>query len=187
MLGRQLGVFKGGGAAAVEGHAQGHQEDEQGAAGGVEDELGGGVLAPLAAPDGQQQIHRNQLQFPGQEEQQHVLDRENRDLAPIHGQQQEIEQLGFEAHRPCGQARQGGDKAGEQDQRHREPVSTDGPSQAQLRKPGDGLAQLQASDGGVVAADVGPHRDQEGDQGNAKGVPAHRFAVTRIRDQGDEQ
>jgi hypothetical protein len=79
-------------AAAVEGHGQAGQQDEQRAAGGVEDELGGGVLTLLAAPDGQQQIHRHQLQLPGQEEQQHVLHGEHGDLAAIHGQQQEIEQ-----------------------------------------------------------------------------------------------
>ena len=52
VFGRKSGVLKAGGAAAEEAHGQSGQEDEQGAASGVENEFCGGVLAFLAAPDG---------------------------------------------------------------------------------------------------------------------------------------
>ena len=56
-----------------EGQGQSAQQDQQGGCGRVKDELGGRVLPLLAAPDGNQQIDRHQLQFPGEEEQQEIL------------------------------------------------------------------------------------------------------------------
>ena len=181
VLGHQGRVFEGGCPTAVEGHGQAHDQDEQGAACRVEDELGGGVLALFAAPDGQQQVHRQQFQLPGQEEQQHVLHGEHGDLAAIHGQQQEIEELRLEGHRPGGQGGQGGDETGEQDQGHRDAVCPNRPGQAQVWQPLPALHHLQPLHGGVVAVEVTPHRDQEGDQGHAQGKPAHLLAIALVR------
>ena len=133
VLRRQGGVLKAGGSSAKEAHGQGRQQDEQGTAGCVEDEFGGGVLALLATPDRQEQIHRDQFQFPGQEEQQHVLHGEHGDLAAIHRQEQEIEQAWLEAHRPGRQAGQAGNEAGQQDQRHRQPIGSNGPGETKVR------------------------------------------------------
>ena len=142
VFGSQFGIFKAGGAAAGKGHGQGHQQDEQGAAGRIEDEFGGCVLAFFSAPDGQQQVHRQQFQLPCQEEQQHVLHGEYGDLAAVHGQQQEIKQPWFHRHGPGRQGRQGGDETGEQDQRHGEAIGPHRPAQAQLRQPGHPLVEL---------------------------------------------
>ena len=187
VFGCKSGVLKTGGAAAEEAHGQGGQQDEQGAAGGVEDEFGCGVLAFLAAPDGQQQIHRDQFQLPGQEEQQHVLHGEHSDLAAVHGQQQEIKQPRFETHRPCRQAGQAGDEAGEQDQRHREPVGSHRPGEAKIRQPAHPFGQLQTTQAGVIAGEVGRNGDQEGDQRHDQGVPAHLFALAFVWNQRNQQ
>ena len=156
-LGHQVAVLKAR-VAAVEGHRQARQEDEQRAASGVEDEFGGGVLAFFAAPNRQQEIDRNQLQLPGQEEEQHVLDSEDGDLAAIHGQQQEIEQPRLKAHRPGRQDGEGCDEAREQDQRHGDAVGAHRPGQPQFGEPAHPLDQLQIRVAGVVARQVPAHR-----------------------------
>ena len=180
-------VFKAGGAAAVKAHGQGRQQDEHRATGGVEDELGGGVLAFLGAPDRQQQVDRQQLQLPGQEEQQHVLHGEHGDLAAIHRQDQEIKEPRLEGDRPGRQHRQGGDEAGQQDQGHRQAVGPHGPGQPQIGQPLHPLHQLQTRHRGVVAVEVAACGQQEGDQGNAQGIPADLFAVPLVGDEGDQQ
>ena len=187
VFGRKNGVLKAGGAAAEEAHGQSGQQDEQGTAGGVEDEFGGGVLAFLAAPDGQQQIHRDQFQLPGQEEQQHVLHGEDGDLAAVHGQQQEIKQARLETHRPCRQAGQGCDEAGEQNQRHRQPIGSHRPCEPQIGKPAHPFRQLQAAQAGVIAREVRRNGDQEGDQRHDQGVPAHLLAIAFVRNEGNQQ
>ena len=186
-LGHQGGILKRGNSPAVEGHGQPRQQDEQGASCGVKDELGGGVLALFATPDRQQQIDGQQFQFPGQEEQQHVLHGEDGDLAAIHGQEQEEEELGFEGDRPGRQHRQRGDEAGEKDQGHRDAIGAHRPGQADIGQPLHPLHQLQARVARVVAVEVPAHRQQEGDQGHAQGVPAHLFALALIREEGDQQ
>ena len=180
-LGHQVAVLKAGGP-AVEGHGQARQEDEQRTASGVKDELGGGVLAFFPAPDRQEQIDRQQLQLPGQEEQQHVLDSEDGDLAAIHRQQQEIEQPGLEAHGPGRQHGQGRNEAGQQDQRHGDPVGSNRPGEPHLREPADPLHQLQIRVAGVVPRQIRPNGDQKGDQGHAQGKPADLFAIPLVRD-----
>ena len=56
-----------------EGQCQAADQDQQRGQGRVKDEFGGGVLAVLSAPDGNQQVDGNQFQLPGQEEEQEVL------------------------------------------------------------------------------------------------------------------
>ena len=187
LLGCQGCVFEAGSAAAEKAHGKSREQDEQRAACGVEDELGGGVLTFLAAPDGQKQIDGNQLQLPGQEEQQHVLDGEDSDLAAIHGQEQKIEQTRLEGHRPGRQTGERGDEAGEQDQWHGKAISAHRPGESEIRKPVHPFGELQTADARVVAVEICSHRDQEGDQGDAQRVPAHLLAISGIRDERDQQ
>jgi hypothetical protein len=149
--------------------------------------LGGRILTFLAAPDGEQQVNRNQFQFPGQEEQEHVLNGEHRDLATVHGQQQKVEELGFEAHRPGGETGQGRDEAGEQDQGHRQAVGSNRPGQTELRQPGDVLPELEARVGGVVLVEIRADGEQEGGERHAKGEPPHLFTLALIGDKGNEK
>ncbi len=141
----------------------------------------------LAAPDRQQQVHRDQLELPGEEEQKHVLHGKHGDLAAIHRQQEEIKQLWFEAHWPGRQHRQGRDEAGQEDQRHRDTVGTHRPLQPQIRQPAHLLHQLEIRIAGVIAGEIRPHREQEGAEGNAQREPAHLLAVTLIRHEGDAE
>ena len=85
-----VSIGKAGGTVPLEAHGQPRHQDEQRAACGVEDELGGGVLPFLAPPDGQQQVDGNQLQLPGQEEEQHVLHGKHGHLATAHGQHEHM-------------------------------------------------------------------------------------------------
>ena len=163
VLGHQGREFKGGGAAPVEGHGQGRQQDENRAPGRIENEFCCRVLALFGSPDRQQQVNRQQLQLPGQEEEQHVLHGKHGDLAAIHGQDQEIKEPWFEGHRPGGQHGEGGDEAGEQDQGHGQAIGAHGPGQPQVRQPGHPFHQLQAFHRRVVAIEVAAHRQQEGD------------------------
>ena len=48
-------------------------QDQQRCKRRVENEFGGCVLAVLTSPDGDQEVNRHQLQFPGQEEEQEIL------------------------------------------------------------------------------------------------------------------
>ena len=76
----------------VEGQGETAHQDQQRGGGGIEDELGGRVLALLAAPDGDQQVNGHQFQLPGQEEEQEVVGEEHQPLGRgLHQHQGEIE------------------------------------------------------------------------------------------------
>ena len=132
-FGGNVSIGKAGGAVPLEAHGHPHHQDEQGTARGVEDEFGGCILPFLAPPDGQQQIDGNQLQLPGQKEEQHVLHGKHRHLAAAHGQHEHVKEPRLEGDGPGRQDGQAGDERGEQDEGHGEPVGAHGPTQPQFR------------------------------------------------------
>ena len=70
--GRQLGEIQGE-LVSGEGEGQAADQDQQRCKRCVEDEFRGRVLPVLPSPDGDQEVNRDQLEFPGQEEQQEIL------------------------------------------------------------------------------------------------------------------
>ena len=85
---------------AVKRHCQGSQQNKQRPPSCVENKLRCRVLALFASPNREQKVYRNQLQFPHQEKQQHILDGKHCDLTAIHCQYQEVKQLGLQSHWP---------------------------------------------------------------------------------------
>ena len=69
---RDLGDAEGQRLGAEPGDQEDADQHERRAGDGVQDELEGGVLAPGAAPDADDQEHRDQLELPEQEEQEQV-------------------------------------------------------------------------------------------------------------------
>ena len=186
------------GEGAIEGQSQAAEQDQQGGCGGVQDELGGRVLTLLAAPDRNQEIDRDKLQFPGQEEQQEILREKHQGLGRGLDQQQREVEPGLLLNIPTGRHGEQRDQSGEHHQRSRQPIGGEGPLQANDRDPGEALHQLEARNRTVIvlAVDVKHQAQvrQQGDQGDSSGKlgvgavsrEEHHQRSDRDRQQGDQ-
>ncbi|CAI8160193.1 MAG: Uncharacterised protein [Synechococcus sp. CC9902] len=141
-------------------------QDQQRGQGGVKDELGGCVLAVLAAPDGDQQIHRHQFQFPGQEEEQEILGEEDQALSRGLNQQQSEVEAGFSLDRPARCDGEKGDQTAEHHQRCRESVDAQGPFQTDGGDPADPFHELETGDRRLEFGGEHHHHQNQVDQQN---------------------
>ena len=128
---------------ARKGQGQAADQDQQRGEGGVEDEFGGGVLAVLTTPDGDQQVHRHQLELPGQEEQQKVLGQEHHALGGGLNQKQGEIQPRFALNRPARRNGEEGHQSAEDHQGSGEAVGSEGPLQSDGGEPADPFNQLK--------------------------------------------
>ena len=129
----------------------------------------------LATPDGNQQIDRDQLQFPGQEEQQEILGEKDQALGGGLQQHQAEIQPGFALNVPAGGHRKQGDQSREHNQGGRQAVCCQRPFQAEGRNPADPLHKLQATLAAIeMPAEGHQHQHQVGQedgQGKGAGTP----------------
>ena len=109
--------------ALVDAQPQDGQQHQDGAGHGVQEELDGGVDAARSAPDADQEVHRDEREFPEDVEQEQVLRQE--DAHHAHFQQQEEEHEILDAlfdRRPGGQDGDGGQEGGQQHQQDAQAV-----------------------------------------------------------------
>ena len=136
---------------------------------GKEEELHGGVHAVLVAPDGDEEVHRDQHQFPGEVEQEEIDSEKHAGDAGQDPQQVEVEEPdGFGDFGPGSQHRDDAKEEREQQQQQAQAVESQVKADAELRNPSPvGLLEpgTQAS---VGIADPQRQRqdeiDQHGDQ-----------------------
>ena len=139
----------------------------------VEEELDRGVEPPRAAPDPDQEVHRDQHHLPEHVEQEHVERAEDTEHPGLEQEQEHV----VAAHaladgRPRGQDRDRAEQRREQDQERRDPVDAEQVLDADRGDPGRSLDELEV---GGAAVEPGPKRqaDEEAQEPESVRHPAH--------------
>ena len=102
---------------------QDRQQHQDRAGHGVQEELDGGVDAPRSAPDADQEVHRDEREFPEDVEQEQVLRQEDADHAHFEQQEEDHEILDALLDRcPGGEDGDGGEEGGQQHQQDAQAV-----------------------------------------------------------------
>ena len=151
-----------------------HRRQHQDAAErGVEDELDRGVDAPLAAPDADDQEHRDQHRFPEHVEQEQVLRQEgaqHRELDEEHHRVEQLHALRDRAERAGHHQR--AEERGERHQQHVQAVEADVVVHAPVADPRHAGLELQARHR-TVEPGVQPGRQHQLQQHHAEREAAH--------------
>jgi hypothetical protein len=101
-----------------------HQH-QRGAGDGVEQELDGRILFPPAPPDGDEHVHRHQLDLPEQEEEDEIQRREHAEHTRLQQQQPDEVLLRPQRDAPGDEHREEGEEGGQHHQRQADPVRPD--------------------------------------------------------------
>jgi hypothetical protein len=165
--GGQLGL--GGGAGqldqverpAVEVDADQRDQQGDGADQRVEEELDGRVLTARAAPDADQEVHRQQADLEEGVELEQVQRHEHADQQRLQQQHQRQVPPTHARVGPPGQHGQRGDEGGQQQHRQRQPVDADAVVDVERGDPEVILHQLHGAAVRVGGADVGVEADQQ--------------------------
>ena len=119
-LGDQVGHREG---ALIDAQPQDGQQHQDGTGHRVQEELDGGIDAARSAPDADQEVHRDEREFPEDVEQEQVLRQE--DAHHAHFQQQEEDHEILDAlfdRRPGGEDGDRGQEGGQQNQQDAQPI-----------------------------------------------------------------
>ena len=156
---RELGLHQHGdiGAAGDRPHGEQGQQHEHRAGQGVEEELEGGIDPARAAPDADDEVHRDQHTFEEDVEDHEIQRAEHADHHGFQHQEGEHEfaHPGLDAF-PAGEDAERGERGGEQDEEDGNPVHAHFIGDADRRQPVDALDKLEAGAGGVE-----PHPEQQ--------------------------
>ncbi len=109
---------------------------------GVDEELDGGVDASLAAPDPDDEVHRDQDRLEEHEEDEEVEREEDTDHPGLQQQRVDDELLAFRLDRGRGSKRNRHQKSGEHHHRHGNAIDSQGPADPPGLIPGDVLGEL---------------------------------------------
>ena len=135
------------------GEAEDGQQHQDAGGHRIQDELDGGVDAPLVAPDADQEVHRHQHRVPEDVEEEQIERDEDADHRALEQQQEDAERPGLLAHRlPRAEQRERRQEAGEDDEQQADAVDADGILDAERRDPGVALDELEVAGAGVEAA-----------------------------------
>ncbi len=159
------------------GHGQDRRQHQDRAQQRVEEELVGGVDAALAAPDPDDQEHRDQLAFEEQVEDDQVERAEDADHQRLeHQERDHVLEHAVLDRRPAGRDAERQEEGGQQDEQDREAV--DPHAVAEAGEPGLVLDHLEA---GLVRIEIRDHHDREREGGHRRDQrdPA-RGAVQRL-------
>ena len=153
----------------------------------VEEELDGRVELPRAAPDPDEEVHRDQHHFPEHVEQEEVERHEDAEHSRLEQQQEDVVLLDALGDRLPG--RQDGDEAeqrGHQDQQQADAVEAEVVLDADARDPLVALPELELRPGGVER-EPKRQRDQEPDKRRAVREPADPVLVGLLDEEQDEE
>ncbi len=140
----------------------------------VEEELHGGVDAPVAPPAADEQVHRHQHRLEEEEEQQQVERHERAEHRRLQGQHGPHVEADVLLHPPRGEDRHGEQEGGEEHHPDTDPVDAHDVVDAQALQQGHTFHQL---DGPVARIEAAQH-EQRGDEGHQCG--AHRDGTSRL-------
>ena len=153
----------------------------------VEEELDGRVELPRAAPDPDQEVHRDQHHFPEHVEQEEVEGNEDPQHSRLEEQEEDVVLLD-----PLGDAFPGGqdgdeaEQGGHQDQQQADPVEAEVVFDADARDPLVALSELELRPG-RVEREPERQRDQESDERRAVREPADPVLVGLLDEEQDEE
>ena len=123
--------------AVHEGQREDRQQHQQPTALGEQEELDSRMHPTLVAPDRHQEIHRDQHDFPEEEEQEKVGRQEHADDAGCRCQQADMEEADMLLHLAPGDHDAGqGERQGQPEQQQAEPVHVEAQRNTELRDPG---------------------------------------------------
>lgn len=161
-------------AAAVEVEHQHGDEHQHTTQQRVQEELDGRVLATRSTPDADQEVHRQQHDFPEDIEEEEVERHEDAEHAGLEQQEQhQIAANGF-GDAPRGHHRQHADQRGEQDERQADAVDSQAIVHVPVADPRLGDAQLDRRVGRVEPLQD-QQRQAERDRGDDEREDPHRF------------
>ena len=145
---------------------QHRQQDQDRAQQGVQEELDRGVFAPRAAPDADQEIHRQQHHFPEDVEQEEIQRHEHADHAGVEHQQQGEVALDALFDPEAGEHRDEANQRGQQHHRDADAVHADEVIDVVGGHPRILFRELDGGGGGV---EMGVEDDRDQDLGSGRG------------------